>query len=101
MFLESDVAFIRKLVGTDAYAHLPHLRRIAKRDNPNEPGENFVICIDYTDPDYPAGKCSMKNIRTYQFSADMRSQAADPENVDGQNEEMISMRVLHFCLHPS
>ncbi|KZV89934.1 hypothetical protein EXIGLDRAFT_750911 [Exidia glandulosa HHB12029] len=91
MFLESDVAFIRKLVGTDAYAHLPRLRRIAKRDNPNEPGENFVICIDYTDPEYPAGKCSMKNIRTYQFSADMRSQAADPENVDGQNEEMISM----------
>ncbi|KZV86266.1 hypothetical protein EXIGLDRAFT_725021 [Exidia glandulosa HHB12029] len=89
-FTESDAAFFRKLFGVDAHAHMPHLRRIAKRDFPTEPGENFVICVDYTDPEYPAGKCALKNIRTYTFG-DLNSPAFDPANVAAQNQEMIAM----------
>lgn len=89
-FLESDAAFFRKLFGADAHAHMPHLRRLAKRDFPREPGEHFVICIDYTDPAHPAGTCSLKNIHTYQFQT-LTGREYDTANVDGQNQEMITM----------
>ncbi|KAJ7859460.1 hypothetical protein B0H14DRAFT_2746429 [Mycena olivaceomarginata] len=38
---------------------------IHQRKFPNEPVENLIICIDYTNPIYPAGTCSLKNIKTY------------------------------------
>lgn len=92
LFYESDAKFFRQLFGSDANVHLPHLRKLAARQFPKEPGENFVICVDYTNPEYPAGTCSLKNIKTYKFQ-DLEGDPAELENVNRQNAEMIKMYV--------
>ncbi|KAJ7483625.1 hypothetical protein FB451DRAFT_1350598 [Mycena latifolia] len=89
-FPEQDAQFLRELFVADAQIHHAHLQEVAKREFPAEPGENLIICIDYTDARYPAGTCSLKNIRTYVFPP-VSSDAADPANVRAQNDEMIKM----------
>ncbi|KAJ7244681.1 hypothetical protein C8J57DRAFT_1363641 [Mycena rebaudengoi] len=91
LFSAQDTQFIREMVGTDASLHLPHLQKLAQRKFPDEPGENFIICLDYTNPQYPAGTCSLKNIKTYKFPPMGKSEPADPANVKAQNDEMIRM----------
>ncbi|KAJ7113891.1 hypothetical protein C8R44DRAFT_740775 [Mycena epipterygia] len=89
-FSPQNAQFLRELVSSDANIHFFHLQQLARRKFPNEPGENLIICIDYTDPRYPAGTCSLKNVRTYVFPP-VTSEAADPANVQAQNDEMIKM----------
>ncbi|KAJ7018940.1 hypothetical protein C8F04DRAFT_1149381 [Mycena alexandri] len=88
MFSPENAQFIREVIIADAHLHNPHLRKLAKRKFPNEPGENLITCIDYTNPKYPAGTCSLKNINTYVFPP-VSSEAADPANVKAQNDEML------------
>ncbi|KAJ7743714.1 hypothetical protein DFH07DRAFT_925302 [Mycena maculata] len=90
VFTPQDAQYLREVVATDANIHHPHLQKLAKREFPNEPEENFIICIDYTDPLYPTGTCSLKNIKTYVFPP-VSGEAADPANVRAQNNEMIKM----------
>ncbi|EJD35842.1 hypothetical protein AURDEDRAFT_147349 [Auricularia subglabra TFB-10046 SS5] len=90
LFLETDAQFIRALFGADANVHLEHLRALAKRECPKTPAEHHIICIDYTDPEWPAGKCSLKNIFTYKFQ-DLLGDELNPENIIGQNQEMLGM----------
>ncbi|KAJ7745159.1 hypothetical protein B0H14DRAFT_3167461 [Mycena olivaceomarginata] len=78
------------IVGTDAQIHHSHLQNLAKRKFPNEPVENLIISIDYTNPLYPAGTCSLKNIKTYVFPP-VSDRAMDPANIQAQNDEMIKM----------
>jgi hypothetical protein len=97
MFSDQDAQFLREVIGTDAQIHHSHLQKLAKRKFPNEPVENLIICIDYTNPIYPAGTCSLKNIKTYVFPP-VSDRAMDPANVQAQNDEMIKMWVRqgHF-----
>ncbi|KAJ6517903.1 hypothetical protein C8R47DRAFT_575 [Mycena vitilis] len=90
MFSDQDAQFLREVISTDAQIHLPHLRKLAARRFPAEPVENHIICVDYTNPLYPAGTCSLKNIKTYVFPP-VSDEAADPANVQAQNAEMIKM----------
>ncbi|KAF7345698.1 MYND-type domain-containing protein [Mycena venus] len=92
LFTKSDAQFFRELFSTDASAHLAHLHRLAKRDFPTEKGEHFAICLDYTNAAYPAGTCSLKDIRTYKFPGmnDVEWETDDPDVV-AQNEELIKM----------
>ncbi|KAJ7735020.1 hypothetical protein B0H16DRAFT_1765554, partial [Mycena metata] len=90
MFSPENAQFIREIIIADALLHNSHLRKLATRKFPNEPGENMITCIDYTDPKYPAGTCSLKNINTYVFPP-VSSEAADPANVQAQNDEMLKM----------
>ncbi|KAJ7065535.1 hypothetical protein C8F01DRAFT_1020863 [Mycena amicta] len=90
LFTEQDARFIRELISTDAHIHFHHLKKLAQRTRPNEPVENHVICIDYTNEKYPAGTCYLKNIRTYTFPP-VDDEALDPANVAAQNEEMIKI----------
>ncbi|KAJ7862879.1 hypothetical protein B0H14DRAFT_3863023 [Mycena olivaceomarginata] len=90
MFSDQDAQFLREVIGTDAQIHHSHLQKLAKRKFPNEPVENLIICIDYTNPIYPAGTCSLKNIKTYVFPP-VSDRAMDPANVQAQNDEMIKM----------
>ncbi|KAJ6552836.1 hypothetical protein B0H19DRAFT_1030031 [Mycena capillaripes] len=88
MFSEQDAQFLREVISADAHIHHPHLQKLARRKFPNEPQENLIICIDYTNPLYPAGTCSLKNIKTYVFPP-VSDEAADPANVRAQNAEMM------------
>ncbi|KAJ6606916.1 hypothetical protein B0H10DRAFT_1819325 [Mycena sp. CBHHK59/15] len=90
LFSPPDAQFFRELFSTDAYVHLPHLQKLAKRKFPKEPGQNFIICLDYTNRQYPAGTCSLKSINTYEFPP-LSGEEADPANVRAQNDEMIKM----------
>ncbi|KAK6985159.1 MYND-type domain-containing protein, partial [Favolaschia claudopus] len=90
MLLDSDASFIPQLMFTDAQVHLPHLRKVTKRDFPNEPVENFMLSIDYTNVNYPAGTCSLKNINTYVFPPS-ENQSMDPANRNAQNQEMLNV----------
>jgi nitrogen fixation protein len=90
MFSDEDAQFLREVIGTDAHIHYTHLQKLAKRKFPKEPVENFIICIDYTNTKYPAGTCSLKNIKTYVFPP-VSSDATNPANVEAQNAEMIKM----------
>ncbi|KAJ6579107.1 hypothetical protein DFH09DRAFT_1447314 [Mycena vulgaris] len=92
LFSAQDKQFLRELFTTDAHIHRPHLLALAKCDFLDEPGENLIICIDYTNPQYPAGTCSLKIIKTYVFPP-VSSDAADPANVQAQNDELIKMWV--------
>ncbi|KAJ7734997.1 hypothetical protein B0H16DRAFT_1765494 [Mycena metata] len=96
MFSPENAQFIREIIIADAHLHNPHLRKLATRKFPKEPGENMITCIDYTNPKYPAGTCSLKNINTYIFPP-VSSEAADPANVKAQNDEMLKM----VCRNPS
>jgi len=94
MFLKSDVQFLRELLSKDADAHLGHLHELAKREFPTETqGEHFAICIDYTNTMYPAGTCSLKDIRTYKFPPlnGVNGEEPDSDNVVAQNDELIKM----------
>ncbi|KAJ7643427.1 hypothetical protein DFH06DRAFT_1426466 [Mycena polygramma] len=91
LFTNADVQFFRELfAGSDVYTHLSHLRQLAKRKFPNTKGEHLAICMDYTDPRYPMGTCSLKDIRTYTFPP------KDGENEDracivAENNELMNM----------
>ncbi|KAJ6579135.1 hypothetical protein DFH09DRAFT_1147722 [Mycena vulgaris] len=91
MFSKSDVQFFRELFATDANRHLRHLHRLAAREFPAETqGEHFAICLDYTNTAYPAGTCSLKDIRTYTFPP-LSGEELDPANVVAQNDALIGM----------
>ncbi|KAF7309335.1 MYND-type domain-containing protein [Mycena indigotica] len=90
LFTEQDARFLRETVSTESHIHFHHLKKLAQRTKPNEPVENHVIGIDYTNPKYPAGTCYLKNIKTYTFPP-VDKDALDPANVAAQNEEMINI----------
>ncbi|KAJ6606921.1 hypothetical protein B0H10DRAFT_2073861 [Mycena sp. CBHHK59/15] len=90
MFSPADVKFFRELFGSDANLHMPHLKKVAQRKFPNEKGENFVICLDYTNLEYPLGTCSLKNIKTYEFPPPTALEAGSAD-VANYNAEMINM----------
>ncbi|KAJ7674284.1 hypothetical protein B0H17DRAFT_1208086 [Mycena rosella] len=91
VFSKSDNKFLPKLFSADAERHLAHLHKVAARDFPAEKqGEHFVLCIDYTNAAYPAGTCSLKDVRTYTFPP-LTGAEYDPENIVAQNDALITM----------
>lgn len=91
MFSDSDADYLRALLLNDASVHLPHLRRLAAAKFPNENHpEHFVFSIDYTNPDYPGGTCSLKNILTYEsLKSGLSGDGVHDEATDRFNEEMV------------
>ncbi|KAJ7660796.1 hypothetical protein DFH06DRAFT_1193308 [Mycena polygramma] len=90
MFSDSDARFFRELFSGDVEAHWSHLHKLAARNFPTVKGEHFAVCLDYTNPAYPMGTCSLKDIRTYEFPP-MNGEDKDREDVVAENNELINM----------
>jgi hypothetical protein len=92
-FSSTDHRFFRELFMHEAKAHLPHLKRLARRKYPNEPGDSFLVSLDFTNTSYPTGTCALKLVREYVFPP-QNSNFPDPPEVLAHNAEMIGMCVL-------